>query len=477
MPRQPATQVAPNAGEERYRLLFDRVPVGLYRTTLDGRILEANPALVQILSYPDRLSLLRVPVADLYVDPADREAEASLLDREGVVRGYEMRLLRHDGSTVWVRDTCRAVYDHERRQMNYEGILEDITERKQAEEQLMRTNRQLATSILELQQHDQAMTHLNRLHTMLQTCLTPDEAYTVIGVSIPVLLAGHAGSLAVLRPGAPALETVARWGDAAVPKDVFMPDACWALRQGQMHALADPRAGPLCRHFAKPPEAGYACLPLMVQNETLGLLSVCQEPGGELGSLHLVVSVAEAIKLSLSNLRLREALREQATHDALTGLHNRRYLDETLAYELQRADRLGGNVSVAMLDIDHFKQFNDIYGHDAGDAVLRELASLLRASLRRSDIACRFGGEEFVVVLPGAAADEVRARLDRFRRRVSEVTIRHAGQTLGTVTVSIGVAQAPKPGDAAELLRLADEALYAAKQAGRDCIALNQAAA
>jgi len=130
-----------------------------------------------------------------------------------------------------------------------------------------------------------------------------------------------------------------------------------------------------------------------------------------------------------------------------------------------------------MLDIDHFKQFNDVYGHDAGDAVLRELANLLRASLRRSDIACRFGGEEFIVVLPGAAADEVRARLDRFRRRISELSVRHAGQDLGKVTVSIGVAQAPQHIAAADLLRLADEALYAAKQAGRDCVAMSRSAA
>jgi diguanylate cyclase (GGDEF)-like protein len=192
----------------------------------------------------------------------------------------------------------------------------------------------------------------------------------------------------------------------------------------------------------------------------------------------LALAMGEAIKLSLFNLRLQEKLREQATHDPLTGLFNRRYLEDSLDRELHRARRKESVLSLVMLDLDHFKQFNDSFGHDAGDLMLREIGKVLGAALRHSDIACRYGGEEFVLVFPDSALADTSKRLEAIRVLIKGLEIRHGDRLIGTMTVSAGIAASPDHGTTApELLRAADEALYAAKEGGRDRLVAYQAKA
>ena len=149
-------------------------------------------------------------------------------------------------------------------------------------------------------------------------------------------------------------------------------------------------------------ETGYLCVPLMVQGETLGVLCLLggEQKDGHFVDQQLAVAIGEGIKLALFNIELREELREQAIHDPLTGLYNRRYLEDSLTRELYRAQRQNTSLCVSMLDIDHFKVINDTFGHAAGDALLAELGRILRENLRKSDIACRYGGDEFVLILP-----------------------------------------------------------------------------
>ena len=187
------------------------------------------------------------------------------------------------------------------------------------------------------------------------------------------------------------------------------------------------------------------------------------------GQHHLAVAVGETIKLSLANLRLRKKLHEQATRDPLTGLFNRRYLEDTLPRELHRIMRKGAPLCVVMLDLDHFKKFNDMFGHDAGDLALRESSRMLQENLRKSDIACRYGGEEFLLVLPDSALEDAGQRLEQIRLRFQSMELRREGVLLATITFSAGIAGAPEHGSTPEeLLRAADDALYAAKQAGRN---------
>ena len=196
-----------------------------------------------------------------------------------------------------------------------------------------------------------------------------------------------------------------------------------------------------------------------------------RSPAATLGEAteRFVETVAEQLALALSNLRLRESLLQQSIRDPLTGLFNRRHLEETLDLELHRATRRGEPISAVMFDVDHFKRYNDLHGHDAGDAVLRALGNLVQTHIRAGDVACRFGGEEFLLLQPGLGAEDARSRAESLRQAVSSLSLTNHGVELGSITVSMGVATYPEHAhDRAALLKRADEALYRAKQEGRN---------
>jgi diguanylate cyclase (GGDEF)-like protein len=253
----------------------------------------------------------------------------------------------------------------------------------------------------------------------------------------------------------------------------FLLDDCWALRRGQLHVVSDPQTGLICHHFSQPVQTGYLCMPLVVQGEIMGMVCITssEDEKHKQRQQQLAVIVGDSIKLSLSNLRLREKLREQALTDQLTGLGNRHYLEENLSRELARTLRRGVSVCVAMFDLDHFKEFNDTYGHDAGDLLLHKFGELMRANLRQSDIIGRYGGEEFVAVLLDSSLADVRQRLEHFRERVKKIEIQRGEERFGGVTLSIGIVEAHESDwTTNRLLRAADEALYTAKKTGRDRI-------
>ena len=360
------------------------------------------------------------------------------------------------------------------------AVVRDVTGPKQATESARKTNEELMALVAELQRRESEMQALISMDDLLQSCTAQDEAYKVVGLAAGELFDGQTGCLAVLHASGQYLEMVARWGERPLGQPIFPLEDCWALRRGQLHEVTDPQTGLLCRHFVSQPETSYLCVPLTVQGETLGVFCLVGAPAKrshhQVSQLQLAVTVSEAIKLSLSNLKLREELRAEAIHDPLTGLFNRRYLEETLPRELHRAQRAHSPLCVAMLDLDNFKRFNDTYGHDAGDSLLRELGRLLLGKLRKSDISCRYGGEEFVLVLPDSSAADAKQRMEQIRAQIKELQIPHGEQQLRAITVSAGVAQAEDPApNPSQLLRAADTALYAAKNAGRDRVMVYQA--
>lgn len=182
-------------------------------------------------------------------------------------------------------------------------------------------------------------------------------------------------------------------------------------------------------------------------------------------------AVAETAEPALQGLREREQLRGLVIRDPLTGLYNRRFLEDELSRQLGHVRRLGQPLAVAMLDLDHFRDYNELYGHLAGDLVLRSLAVLLQGFRQASDVPCRYGGEEFVLIMPAAPATEAVARLEPLRCRLVETGIYHEGRLLQPVSVSIGVAEFPADGDSPEaLLDAADAAMYRSKRSGRNRI-------
>jgi len=465
------------ASELRYRRLFESAKDGILILDADtGQIVDANPFLQAMLGYP-RAELLGKTLWELspFSDVcASREAFRLLQAKEYV---------RYDNLPLESKD-------HERRHVEFvsnvylvdgkkviQCNIRDITERKNVNDSIQKANEELSAMVTELQRRDSEMHLLSDMNELLQCCKTQEEAFQVIGLKVGRLFEGQCGCLAVMRAGEQLLEPVARWGSGQPMVSSFSLEDCWALRRGHPHEVTEPQAAAQCQHFISPPTSGYLCVPLTVQGDTLGMLCLIDlTPGqgdGKSNHLQAAVAVGEMIKLVLSNLRLREKLGEEANHDPLTGLFNRRYLDDTLSRELSLSRRRGAPLSVAVLDVDHFKRFNDSFGHHAGDLVLRELAHLLFRDLRASDIACRLGGEEFALVLPDSTLTDACERVIQICGLVKELETRYKGQLLGRVTLSAGIAGSPEHGSSApELLRAADVALYAAKEAGRDRVVL-----
>ena len=214
---------------------------------------------------------------------------------------------------------------------------------------------------------------------------------------------------------------------------------------------------------------------MAAQGETLGVLYLeCshQSSGATLEIPELgrqAIAAGERISLALANLKLREVLRSQSIRDPLTGLFNRRYMEESLEREIRRAVRNKEHVALLMIDIDHFKRFNDTFGHQAGDTLLRELGTFLTQRTRGQDVACRFGGEEFAVILTGASIEAAFKRAELLSEEVRQLSVLYTGRVLGKISLSIGVSGFPEHGESAEeLLGKADQALYRAKNEGRD---------
>jgi diguanylate cyclase (GGDEF)-like protein len=325
---------------------------------------------------------------------------------------------------------------------------------------------------------------LNLMGELFQSCLTLEEACSVIGRLAPRLFPTEAGAVFALHPDRNVVEAVATWGVHPVDSAAFSPEECWALRNGRSHVVEDTASGVLCQHLPSPIPSAYLCTPLVAQPNSLGVLYVSsgRTDVAAPGSLShdkqkLAEVVAAQLGLGLANVQLREMLRSQSIHDSLTGLFNRRYMEETLEREVHRARRGGRSMGILMVDVDGFKQQNDAFGHDGGDVVLRELAALLQRNLRKEDIACRYGGEEFVLVLPDASLDNAARRADQLRLAVKQMRVVHKALPLGPITVSIGVAAFPEHGRNREaLIQAVDAALYQAKRQGRDRVAIAQRA-
>ncbi len=467
------------ASEVRYRRLFETAKDGILLLDADtGRITDVNPFLEDLLGYSHTELIGKAlweigPVKDI---AASQEAMRQLQKKE-YVRYENLPLETKAGQHIQVEFVSNVYRVDDERVIQCN--VRDITARKTAEEGMRTANDELLASVAELQRRDGEMKSLIRLSDLLQSCTTQAEAYQVVAHGAIELFAGQSGCLAILSGQDKYLEAVARWADETKLKSSFSLDDCWALRRGKLHEVIDPQVDLLCQHFVHRPQAGDLCVPLIAKSGTLGLLFLTGASGRVLGSItrqQLAVEVGETIKLSLSNLKLREDLREQAIHDPLTGLCNRRYLEESLERELHRARRGNSPLCIVMLDIDNFKPFNDTFGHEAGDSMLRHLAQILRDKLRKSDISCRYGGDEFVLVLPDSSLTDTEQRVEQIRVLVKKLQIWHGCPPLSTISVSAGVVGAREQGStAAELLQAADNAMYAAKQAGGDRVVAYQA--
>ncbi len=339
----------------------------------------------------------------------------------------------------------------------------------------IRQRRQVETGLLESQAQNQVTVYnlslMGELSSLLQACTNVDESLDVIRQFAVQLLNVDAGAIYLFRESRNQIEEKVSWGNGLKSAPIFQPEDCWALRRGEPHVTGGHYDSLACRHQRDVAGAYSLCIPIVAQGNVLGILHLENHQSRSLDDVQrkLATTLASQIALAMASMKMQETLRNLSVRDPLTGLFNRRYMEESLQRELAIAQRKQRQLGVVILDLDHFKNFNDTFGHDAGDFLLREVGALLVSNSRSSDIVCRFGGEEFVLIFPETEAEIMMERTEHLRKVIFALQLQHFGRSLGQVSASFGLAFFPVHGSTAdELLRLADKALYRAKAAGRN---------
>lgn len=470
---------------KRLQAILQHAPIGIVISDRKGRLIESNVAYQRMRGCSAEEA--KETYFAQYTHPDDLSTNLQLFNQ--MVRGelpffeIEKRNIREDGQITW----ARAIVSRLSEDTNI-GIVEDITARKQtehrleievaerarAEEQLTRANIELKNRADELERQAGEMQLFRRLGSGLRACADSPEAEAVIGKVLMSAFPHCSGAVYTMNNSRNLLHPTNSWGARADFRP-FAPDDCCALRLGHVH-VADGTQLVDCAHARHPEQKFYVCAPLIAQGELLGTIFIQAKSLSDLGNVELVSdapkllqAIAERSSIALAGLKLRQELREAAIRDPLTGLFNRRYMEETLPRELARCARNNMPLTVLMADIDHFKSFNDEHGHDAGDLVLKQTGLLLKSFLRAEDIVCRIGGEEFLVILPGLDLECSIRRANELRVQFGSMRVSHRGVVMAPVTLSIGIANTAENGTSMdELLLAADHHLYAAKNSGRN---------
>jgi diguanylate cyclase (GGDEF)-like protein/PAS domain S-box-containing protein len=465
-----------------FRTMMDNTSDHIYFKDSESRFILMNRSQAIAIGLTDPSEAIGKTDFDFFTEEHARQAyndEQQIITGGRPLVGVEEKETWPGGRETWVSSSKIPMRDQTGRVIGTFGISRDITERKAMELAIELATAKLADMVNWLEGRNREINVLNEMGKLLEACRSREEAYPVISGQMEKLIPVHAGKLFMLNGEHGRLEIAASWGEDPGTAEPFSPQDCRGIQNGRMYVVNKAHSGVYCAHL--PPGAleklEYLCIPLIAQGETIGLLHLRnrQERGGAEtlpeSKQQLAITAADHITLALANLILRETLRVQSIRDSLTGLFNRRYLEESLLRELARAKRKATTLGVVMLDVDHLKQANDTFGHEAGDTLLQGISQWLQSNFRAEDISCRYGGDEFVLILPDATLESTRQRAEQICAGVRLLKIFHHDQPLGSVSVSAGVAAYPEHGQTRDaLLAAADAALYKAKAGGRNCV-------
>ncbi len=320
---------------------------------------------------------------------------------------------------------------------------------------------------------------LGQLDEWLQCCKSLDELFAIVTNFMERFLPGSKGELYIYSNSRDVLDGMCNWNTTDL-HDSIQPDSCWALRRGRNYQYNENELCFVCDHVEahqhKVHLAEYICVPIVAHGDTVGLLHIRFAPvAANREHIHdeaeFAILCGEHISMAIANVKLRDELQDQSVRDPLTGLYNRRYFLEAVRQQISQSERRGQSFGLLTFDADKFKNFNDNHGHDAGDMVLRAIGATMQEVMNNGEVTCRFGGEEFAILLPGHDLDAARDAAETLREAISAMQVRYLDGVLPMVTISVGVSSFPDCGNQPQqLLRSADEALYRAKDAGRNCV-------
>jgi diguanylate cyclase (GGDEF)-like protein/PAS domain S-box-containing protein len=466
--------------EARSRAILDNAADAIIIISEQGIIEEANASAIRLFSYSLE-EMLGHNVSMLMPEPHrsghDGYLRAFLETGQAKIIGIrrEVEGRRKDGSTFpMALGVTHARVDG---RGFFNGFIRDISAERASKEELTKLNQEMTARVEDLDRLNHESALIAEMSSLLQACQEDEEAHHVLSLYGERLFPRNSGRFFSLSEDG-ALDVRSEWGSPA-GEATFPSSSCWALRRGARHTTesGDDRLG--CQHLRGAALERGVCVPVMTREGPVGLLSIqsdLAEPGAaedratvsHLGA-GLLESLAGRFGQALANIQLRRRLHEESVRDPLTGLYNRRHLEQVLEWEVRRAQRSSSSLAVVIADVDHFKRFNDEHGHDVGDRALRAVAQVLAESVRGEDCVCRFGGEEFVLVLPTADSAQAAARAETIREALARFALPLSDGTSGAVRLSFGVASFPNDAsNPKDLLGRADVALYRAKDAGRN---------
>ncbi|WP_204138571.1 diguanylate cyclase [Halomicronema sp. CCY15110] len=460
--------------DRRFRAIFNTTFQFIGLLTPEGMLLEANQTALNFGGLT-RQEVINRPFWEARwwtISPATQAQlkEAIAQAAAGQFVRYEVDVLGAEGRVATIDFSLSPIRDETGQVVLLIPEGRDISDRKQAEAALTQAKQQLENRIVELNQRYQEMESLGKMSDFLQACLTLTDIYETLPSLLQPLFPGCSGSLFSVDPAATQAQVVATWGTQPPSVTTWPIEDYEVLCRGKDYR-GKPEVLPLRGHPIPSQDTATLCIPMIAQGETLGLFYITVNGPEALpeGKQQLARTVAEQVSLAIANLQLRETLQQQSIRDPLTGLYNRRYLEASLTQAIAQAQRYDQAIGVIMLDIDHFKQFNDTYGHTAGDHVLQAVGALLKENVRGADIACRYGGEEMTLILPESPLAQSQLKAEAILRAIAGLELTYNGQPLPTLTASLGVASFPQHGaTASALVQAADAALYCAKASGRN---------
>lgn len=457
--------------QQMQQLFLDNGPFGAYIKDEQSRMLYYNQELQSKFSV-DPQEWLGKTDSEFLPDP---EEGRQIMENDQVVLKTlrplklieEVKLSDNDQPCYWLsfkfpfNDYATGAY-------RIGGISIDITESIEAQRSLTDLNQQLEEKTLELEVKKRELISLSDMADTLYSCESEDEVYQVVALTCSKLFPNMSGSIYIIANSKNYVQINSIWGGERSSKEIFSLSDCWALRRGKLNLLSPRNSGLICSHLKEPVSGAHLCLPLFGQGELVGILHIYALEEISPEDQQTTEIIARTLGIALNNLSIKKRLTHDSLRDGMTQLFNQSYMQTITEQRLAEAERSGQPLSIIFLDIDNFKSYNSRYGHVTANIVLQGLAKLLLKSIRSFDIACRWGGEEFVIVMPNMTLETLRKRVEQLRLDVEQMQLRDGDQILQSITASFGIAVSEPGITVKDFLNRANQAMLEAKRTGKN---------
>ncbi len=448
-----------------FRNLIESVKAGIYMADSKGKLFFVNQTFVDILGYNNKQEVLGLDLVQvLYTDLEKRNVFLKTMEKVGFVRDDGVKIMRKDGSMVNVSTTSHVIRNEKNEVIGFEGIIQDITEKKELEDNLK----------IEKFKLEQILSFEEKIRSIHKF----DELVNFIVEKTTQILNAARCSLMLVEEGTQELSIKAAIGlDKEVMKNTRVklgePIAGLVAQEEDPVLVKNIEYDQRFKRGNKPYYRGRSFMSAAIRQDhkLIGVVNVSDKNPqnsdnfNELDLKILSTIVRQAAGI-IENAKLYNELEYLSKMDPLTDLYNYRSFVKSLDQEINRLKRYPGSLSLLMIDVDDFKTYNDTHGHLEGDILLKKLSDVFKQHLRSVDTICRYGGDEFAVILPGTDSQQAKLVAEKLRKNVEEVPFKDK------ITLSIGISDYQSHLSRFDLTRLADKALYQAKREGKNRIGI-----